>query len=115
MPRGVRSQRTRGSPTGVRELIGARDVQVRAGSTGFAGGHESLYFDVPGDDRARTTMQVTFDRNHNVTDAEFKLLKAAAWLTAAVLELEKPVSAPAARRPDTMALLNREGGVIGDL
>ena len=31
-----------------------------------------------------------FDRNHDVTDAEFRLLKAAAWLTAAVLELEKP-------------------------
>jgi CheY-like chemotaxis protein len=89
---------------GVRELIGARDVQVRAGSTGSAG-RESLYFDVPGDDRSRTTMQVTFDRNHDVTAAEFKLLKAAAWLTAAVLELEKPVSTPAAR-PGTMALLS---------
>ena len=41
---------------------------------------------------SRTTLQVTFDRNHDVTDTEFKLLKAAAWLTAAVLELEKPVS-----------------------
>jgi hypothetical protein len=89
---------------GLRDLIGARDVQVRAGSTGSAG-RESLYFDVPGDDRARTTMQVTFDRHHDVTDAEFKLLKAAAWLTAAVLELERPVSTPAAR-PETMALLS---------
>ncbi len=79
---------------GLRQLIGARDVQVRAGSTGSAGGRETLYFDVPGDDRARTTLQVMFDRNHDVTDAEFRLLKAAAWLTAAVLELEKPVSAP---------------------
>jgi hypothetical protein len=50
-------------------------------------------------------MQVTFDRHHDVTDAEFKLLKAAAWLTAAVLELERPVSTPAAR-PETMALLS---------
>ena len=61
--------------------------------------------DVPGDDRSRTTMQVTFDRNHDVTDAEFKLLKAAAWLTAAVLELEKPVSA-VTDRPAPMALLS---------
>ena len=91
---------------GVRELLGARDLQVRTGSTGSAA-RESLYFDVPGDDRARTTMQVTFDRNHEVTDAEFKLLKAAAWLTAAVLELEKPVSAPAAR-PATTALLSEK-------
>ena len=91
---------------GVRELLGACDVQVRAGSTGSAA-RESLYFDVPGNDRARTTMQVTFDRNHEVTDAEFKLLKAAAWLTAAVLELEKPVSAPAAL-PATMALLSEK-------
>jgi len=91
---------------GVRELLGARDLQVHTGSTGSAA-RESLYFDVPGDDRARTTMQVTFDRNHEVTDAEFKLLKAAAWLTAAVLELEKPVSAPAAR-PATTALLSEK-------
>ena len=41
---------------------------------------------------------MTFDRNHDVTDTEFKLLKAAAWLTAAVLELEKPVS-HAIKRP----------------
>jgi hypothetical protein len=40
-----------------------------------------------------------------VTDAEFKLLKAAAWLTAAVLELEEPVSLPA-ERPAAMALLS---------
>jgi CheY-like chemotaxis protein len=76
---------------GLRELIGARDVQVRTGSSGSAGA-ETLYFDVPGEDRARTTLQVTFDRSHHVTSAEFKLLKAAAWLTAAVLELERPVS-----------------------
>jgi CheY-like chemotaxis protein len=90
---------------GLRQLIGARDVQVRAGSTGSAGGRETLYFDVPGDDRSRATLQVMFDRNHDVTDAEFRLLKAAAWLTAAVLELEKPDSS-AAERPATMALLS---------
>ncbi len=90
---------------GLRQLIGARDVQVRAGWSGSAGGRETLYFDVPGDDRSRATLQVTFDRNHDVTDAEFKLLKAAAWLTAAVLELEKPVAA-AAERPAAMALLS---------
>ena len=89
---------------GLRQLTGAREVQVRAGTIGSAGGCESLYFNVPGDDRSRTTLQVTFDRNHHVTDAEFKLLRAAAWLTAAALELEKPVNA-AAPRSDAMALL----------
>ncbi len=77
---------------GLRELVGARDVQVRTGSAGSAGGAETLYFDVPSEDRLRTTLQVTFDRSRLVSSADFKLLKAAAWLTAAVLELEKPVS-----------------------
>ena len=89
---------------GLRRLVGARDVKVRTGSAGSSGGLETLYFDVPGDDRLRTTLQVVFDRNHAVTEAEFKVLKAAAWLTAAVLELEKPVS-PAVERPAAMALL----------
>ena len=77
---------------GLRELVGARDVQVRTGSAGSAGGAETLYFDVPGEDRLRTTLQVTFERSRHVSSADFKLLKAAAWLTAAVLELEKPVA-----------------------
>ena len=92
---------------GLRRLVGARAVQVRTGSAGSAGGLETLYFDVPGDDRLRTTLQVVFDRNHEVTDAEFKVLKAAAWLTAAVLELEKPVS-PAIERATPMALLTEQ-------
>lgn len=77
---------------GLRQLVGARDVRVSTETAGSASGRGTLYFDVPGDDRSRATLQVTFDRNHDVTDNEFKLLKAAAWLTAAVLELEKPVS-----------------------
>ncbi len=91
---------------GLRQLVGARDVRVSAGGVESAAGRETLYFDVPGDDRSRATLQVTFDRNHDVTDTEFKLLKAAAWLTAAVLELEKPVSQAAAERPTGMALLS---------
>jgi len=75
---------------GLRHLVGARDVQVRTGATGTPAGRETLYFDVPGDDRLRTTLQVVFDRNHDVTDAQFRLLKAAAWMTAAVIELERP-------------------------
>jgi len=88
---------------GLRRLVGARAVQVRTGPTGSAGGRETLYFDVPSDGPSRTTLQVVFDRNQDVSDAQFKLLKAAALITAAVLELEKPVGAM--ERPATMALL----------
>ena len=88
---------------GLRRLVGARSVQVRTGPTGSAGGRETLYFDVPSDGPSRTTLQVVFDRNQDVSDAQFKLLKAAALITAAVLELEKPVGAM--DRPATMALL----------
>jgi hypothetical protein len=72
---------------GVRELVGARDVQVRMGGAVSSAGRETLYFNVPGEDRTRTVLQVVFDRGHNVTPSQFQLLKAAAWLTAAALEL----------------------------
>jgi CheY-like chemotaxis protein len=90
---------------GLRQLVGARDVQVRSGPTGVAGGRETLYFDVPGDDRSRTTLQVVFDRSQDVTDAQFKLLKAAAWIAAAVLEFEKPTRA-SVEGPAPMALIS---------
>jgi CheY-like chemotaxis protein len=92
---------------GLRQLIGAREVRVSAGGMGSAGGRETLYFDVPGDDRSRTTLQITFDRNHDVTEGEFSLLKTAAWLTAALLEIEKS-HGQAAARPDGMALLTEQ-------
>ena len=79
---------------GVKQLIGARDVQVRTTPAASSAGRETLYFDVPGDDRARTVLQVTFDRSHDVSSAEFRLLKAAAWLTAAALEFDKPEAKP---------------------
>ena len=95
---------------GLRELIGAARCAGAHGIGRIRRAAETLYFDVPGDDRLRTTLQVTFDRNRDVTDAEFRLLKAAAWLTAAVLELEKPASPPA-ERPAPLALLSETGGV----
>jgi CheY-like chemotaxis protein len=75
---------------GVRELVGARNVQFHKGTVAPSGGLETLYFDVPGDDRGRTVLQVTFDRGHEVTSSEFALVKAAAWLAAAALEFDKP-------------------------
>lgn len=79
---------------GVRQLVGARDVKLRTSSAPSSGGRETLYFDVPGADRARTVLQVTFERGHDVTAAEFSLLKAAAWLTAAALEFDRPAAKP---------------------
>jgi hypothetical protein len=81
---------------GIRELVGARDVQIRTTSISPAGGRETLYFDIPGADRPCGILQVVFERNYDVSDAEFRLLKAAAWLAAALLELERPVQ-PAVR------------------
>jgi hypothetical protein len=80
---------------GLRQLVGARDVRVTRELSEASGGRDSLYFDLPGDDRAGTALQVMFDRSHAVTDVELRTLKAGACLTAAVLELEKPVSAHA--------------------
>jgi hypothetical protein len=79
---------------GLRQLVGARDVKLRTAAAPSSGGRETLYFEVPGDDRARTVLQVTFERGHDVTAAEFSLLKAAAWLTAAALEFDKPAAKP---------------------
>jgi hypothetical protein len=75
---------------GLRQLVGARNVQFHKGAVAPSGGLETLYFDVPGDDRGRTVLQVTFDRGHEVTSSEFALVKAAAWLAAAALEFDKP-------------------------
>jgi hypothetical protein len=91
---------------GLRRLVGAREVQVRPGPGGSAGGRETLYFDVPGGDRSRATLEVTFGRGHDVTDEQFRLLKAAAWMTAAVLELEKP-TAPRAHGAPVALLTER--------
>ena len=90
---------------GLRQLVGANEVQVRIGATGSGGGLETLHFDVPGDDRSRTTLHVLFDRGREVTGPEFRLLKAAAWLTAAVLEFEKP-ALPSAEPPAPLALIS---------
>jgi hypothetical protein len=70
---------------GVRDLVGARDIQICT-TTGGAG-RETLYFPIPGDDRVRSNLQVVFDRGHDVTTEQFTILKAAAWMTAAALEL----------------------------
>ncbi len=74
---------------GVRGLVQARDLVIRRAPIAPAGDTESIYFNVSGEGESRTIMQVMFERDHNVTAAEFRLLKAAAVLTAGVLELEE--------------------------
>jgi CheY-like chemotaxis protein len=74
---------------GVRGLVQARDVLIRRAPIAPAGDSESIYFSVSGEGDSRTILQVMFERDHNVTAAEFRLLKAAAAVTAAVLELEE--------------------------
>ena len=94
------AQSTAGDPAhvhfalGIRQLVRAKEVRLTAAGASAAGGRETLYFDVPGDNRARSVLRVTFDRGHDVTAAQFSLLKAAAWLTAAALEFDKPAAMP---------------------
>jgi CheY-like chemotaxis protein len=76
---------------GLRQLVQARNVQIRNTPASSAAGRETLYFDIPGSDRSSSTLEVVFDRNYDVNESEFRLLKAAAYLAAAVLELDRPV------------------------
>jgi hypothetical protein len=73
----------------LRQLVRARDVLVRRAPIVPADGSESFYFHVTGEDRARTILQVLFDPDRALTSTEFSLLKAAASLTAAVIELDR--------------------------
>jgi hypothetical protein len=75
---------------GLRSLVGARDVLIRHAPIAPVDDSESIYFQVAGEGLSRTILQVVFERDSSVTAAEFRLLKAAAWMAAAVLELERP-------------------------
>jgi hypothetical protein len=73
-------------------LIGARDVLIRQAPIAPVDDSESIYFHVKGDGQSRAILQVMFGRDRGLTAPEFTLLKAAASLTAAVLELERPAA-----------------------
>ena len=75
---------------GLRTLFGARDVLIRQAPIAPVDDSESIYFHVTGDGRSRAILQIMFGRDRELTAPEFTLLKAAASLTAAVLELERP-------------------------
>jgi hypothetical protein len=57
-----------------------------------ADGSESFYFHVKGEGPSRAILQVIFEANHDITASEFRLLKAGASLTAALLEFEEPLA-----------------------
>ena len=61
------------------------DVQIRRNPTETAPGLESVYFSVPTGGAVPPVLQVTFESGHEPTEMEFKVLKAAAGLAAAVL------------------------------
>jgi CheY-like chemotaxis protein len=91
---------------GLRDLVGARDVLIRRHPITPAEDSESIYFQVKEENGSRTILQVMFDRDRELTASEFRLLKAAPGLTAAVLELERAVDddvQPATRRMSEVA------------
>ena len=74
---------------GLRTIVQARDVQLHEVS-GETRGDDSLYFTVPAHDGAQALLQVTPAPNHDLRESDLRILRAATWLTAAMLELEKP-------------------------
>jgi hypothetical protein len=74
---------------GLRHLFHARDVLVRRTPILPADDSESIYFTVADDGQTRAVLQVLFDPDRAITPVEFRLLKAAASLTSAVIEIEK--------------------------
>jgi hypothetical protein len=90
---------------GLRALIGARDVLVRRSPIAPVDDSESIYFHVKGDGPSRAILQVMFERDRAITAAEFALLKAAAALTAAILEVQRPAAtvAPGPHRMSEVA------------
>jgi CheY-like chemotaxis protein len=74
---------------GLRGLLRARDVLIRRAPIASAHDNESIYFTVSEDGDSRTILQIMFERDRNVTAAEFRLSKAAAAVTAAILEIEE--------------------------
>jgi CheY-like chemotaxis protein len=74
---------------GVRDLVGVQDLQLRTVPPGPVTNRDGLSFDVP-DDRFRRTLHVVLDPGRQLRDEDRALLKAAALLTAAALELDAP-------------------------
>lgn len=75
---------------GLRRLLPVQDVQIRETPIIPGKGSESVYFTVPSTSGSQSILQAVFEPECQPTAQEFRLLKAAAGLAAAVLELARP-------------------------
>jgi hypothetical protein len=73
---------------GLRQLVPACDIRIRAKPLAAAGGGETVFFTVPTRRSSPPVLQVTFEPDYKPAERELKLLKAAASVAAAVLESE---------------------------
>jgi hypothetical protein len=73
---------------GLRELVPAREIQIRS-RPGRAEGGETVYFTVPTDDGSQPILQVTFEPDYQPGEDELSLLRAAASVAATMLKSEK--------------------------
>lgn len=73
---------------GLSELVPARAIEIREAPIEPGPGGESIYFNVPAGSVPRAVLQVTFDPDCGPSETDFRILKAAALLTAAVLEFD---------------------------
>jgi CheY-like chemotaxis protein len=71
---------------GLRRLMPLRDVQIRQAPISPNDQDDSVYFNVPHESGVNAIMQVVFERHHQPSSNEFKLLKAAAGVAGVVLE-----------------------------
>ena len=71
---------------GLRKLMPLRDVQLRQAPISPTAQDDSVYFNVPHESGVSAIMQVVFERHHQPSSHEFKLLKAAAGVAGVVLE-----------------------------
>jgi hypothetical protein len=74
---------------GLCALVAARDIQIIDAPAPPREGTESFYFSVPATGRSSAVLQATFERDHHLTDLEFRSLQTAAAFAAVVLELER--------------------------
>jgi hypothetical protein len=71
---------------GLRQLMPLREVQLRQTPAHPQEQEDSVYFNVPHESGVNAIMQVVFERHHQPSSNEFKLLKAAAGIAGVVLE-----------------------------
>ena len=71
---------------GLRQMMPLREVQLRQAPVSPEERDDSVYFNVPHESGVSAIMQVVFERHHQPSSNEFKLLKAAAGVAGVVLE-----------------------------